>query len=148
MVGQNSDMRVYMLYKNIVNMAQLIVTHVMMTAVGEHPRMGALDVCPFIPVANVTMEECVKCSQQFGEQLANLLNVPVYLYEYSSSLEYRKSLPQIREGEYEGLEKKVITSLISFPHHLCLLALSVSVGPRLWPIAVYPTVGCYCNWCS
>ena len=75
--------------------------------------MGALDVCPFIPVANVTMEECVKCSQQFGEQLANMLNVPVYLYEYSSSRDYRKSLSQIREGEYEGLEKKVLTLFIT-----------------------------------
>ena len=63
--------------------------------------------CPFIPVSNVTMEECVQCSRQFGERLAAEMKVPVYLYEESQDKEYRKTLPQIRKGEYEGLEEKV-----------------------------------------
>lgn len=75
---------------------------------GEHPRMGALDVCPFIPVKNVTMEECVECSKEFGKRLAEELNVPVYLYEEASNQDYRKSLPDIRKGEYEGIPNKII----------------------------------------
>lgn len=74
---------------------------------GEHPRMGAMDVCPFIPVANVTMEECVEISKEFGRQMAQTLDVPVYLYEESSSCEYRKKLPQIRQGEYEAIKNRI-----------------------------------------
>ena len=70
--------------------------------------MGALDVCPFIPVANASMEDCVECSKEFGQSLSETLHVPVYLYEYSSCTEHRKSLPQIRAGEYEGLKDKVL----------------------------------------
>ena len=78
---------------------------------GEHPRLGALDICPFVPVANVTMEECAELSRRFGQHLATELGVPVYLYEYAVAAgdhhDYRRTLPQIRAGEYEGLEKKV-----------------------------------------
>ena len=79
----------------------------MRTHRGEHHRMGALDVCPFIPVAGVTMEDCVAISKIFGRRLAEELGVPVYLYEASASREYRKTLPQIREGQYEGLKQKI-----------------------------------------
>ena len=76
---------------------------------GEHHRMGAMDVCPFIPVANVTMEECVDISKEFGRRAADELGIPIYLYEESSALEYRKKLPQIREGQYEGIKDRIIT---------------------------------------
>ena len=75
---------------------------------GEHPRMGAMDVCPFVPVANVTMEECVECSKKFAEKAAAELGIPLYLYEYAATEEHRKSLPQIRQGEYEGFAKKIL----------------------------------------
>jgi glutamate formiminotransferase/formiminotetrahydrofolate cyclodeaminase len=75
---------------------------------GEHHRMGALDVCPFIPVAGVTMDECVEISKQFGKRLADELGVPVYLYENSAALDYRKTLPQIREGQYEALAQRIV----------------------------------------
>jgi glutamate formiminotransferase/formiminotetrahydrofolate cyclodeaminase len=75
---------------------------------GEHPRMGALDVCPFVPGANVTMEECVEISKKFAERAAAELDVPLYLYEFSQNREYRKKLPQIRKGEYEGLAEKIV----------------------------------------
>lgn len=75
---------------------------------GEHPRMGAMDVCPFVPVANVSMEECVEVSKIFAKRAAEELNVPFYLYEHSQEQEYRKKLPQIRQGEYEGLADKII----------------------------------------
>ena len=74
---------------------------------GEHPRIGALDVCPFVPVANVTMEECVEISKKFAERAAKELGVPMYLYEHSQTRDYRRKLPQIRKGEYEGLPEKI-----------------------------------------
>lgn len=74
---------------------------------GEHPRFGAMDVCPFIPVAGVTMAECVEISKKFAEKAAEELGVPFYLYEEAASKDYRRSLPDIREGEYEGVEKKL-----------------------------------------
>ncbi|XP_063789341.1 formimidoyltransferase-cyclodeaminase [Pseudophryne corroboree] len=74
---------------------------------GEHPRMGALDVCPFIPVRNVTMEDCVSCANLFAERLANELHVPVYLYGEAARSESRRSLPAVRAGEYEALPTKL-----------------------------------------
>jgi glutamate formiminotransferase/formiminotetrahydrofolate cyclodeaminase len=74
---------------------------------GEHPRLGAIDVVPFVPVRNTSMEECVKISEIFGERIARELNVPVYLYEYSAKNPKRVSLSSIRKGEYEGLEAKL-----------------------------------------
>lgn len=75
---------------------------------GEHHRMGALDVCPFIPVANVTMDECVELSKEFGRRAAEELDIPVFLYEASAEKSYRKTLPQIREGQYEGLADRIV----------------------------------------
>jgi glutamate formiminotransferase/formiminotetrahydrofolate cyclodeaminase len=74
---------------------------------GEHPRMGAMDVCPFVPVANVTMEECVECAKAFGKRAGEELGLPMYLYEEASNIGYRKKLPQIRQGEYEGMKEKI-----------------------------------------
>ncbi|XP_068877707.1 formimidoyltransferase-cyclodeaminase isoform X2 [Aphelocoma coerulescens] len=74
---------------------------------GEHPRMGALDVCPFVPVRNVSMEECVTCAHIFGQRLAAELGVPVYLYGAAARHESRKALPSIRAGEYEALPEKL-----------------------------------------
>ncbi|MEW5842043.1 MAG: glutamate formimidoyltransferase [Bacteroidota bacterium] len=74
---------------------------------GEHPRLGAIDVVPFVPVANVTTEECVKISEKFAELISKELKVPVYLYENAARKADRKSLSSIRQGEYEGLEAKL-----------------------------------------
>lgn len=81
----------------------------MRTHKGEHLRMGAMDVCPFIPVANVTMDECVAVSKEFGRRAAEALGIPIYLYEASATREYRTKLPQIREGEYEGIKERIGT---------------------------------------
>lgn len=80
----------------------------MRTHSGEHPRMGALDVCPFIPVSGVTMEDCVECAKRFGERLGLELSVPVYLYGFAAQEEKRKKLPSIRAGEYEKMSEKVV----------------------------------------
>jgi len=74
---------------------------------GEHPRMGAMDVCPFVPVSGVTMEDCVACAREFGSRAGEELGIPIYLYEEASDRDYRKSLKDIRAGEYEGLEGKI-----------------------------------------
>ncbi len=79
----------------------------MTTHHGEHPRMGAVDVCPFVPVANVTIEECVEVSKKFGERVGKELSLPVYLYEEASTNPDRKALKQIRAGEYEGIKDKI-----------------------------------------
>ena len=69
--------------------------------------MGALDVCPFIPIRGVTVAECVEISKRFGRRLAEEVGVPVFLYGAAAKLEYRNTMPKIRAGEYEGLEEKV-----------------------------------------
>ncbi len=81
----------------------------MQTHTGEHHRMGAMDVCPFIPVANVTMEECVAISREFGRRAGEEIGIPIYLYEESATLDYRKKLPQIREGQYEAVKDRITT---------------------------------------
>ena len=73
---------------------------------GEHARMGALDVMPFIPIKGVTMNDCVKLSKKFGERIAKELGIPVFLYAKSASKPERVRLPDIRKGEYEALEEK------------------------------------------
>jgi len=74
---------------------------------GAHPRMGATDVCPFIPISNVSDEECIDLSKEIGQRVGEELSIPVYLYEHSAQTPERKSLPDIREGEYESLAKKL-----------------------------------------
>jgi glutamate formiminotransferase / formiminotetrahydrofolate cyclodeaminase len=74
---------------------------------GEHPRLGAVDVVPFVPVSGVTMDECVDLSKRFGERVGSELGVPVYLYEEAQSDPKRKELRQIRSGQYEGLAEKI-----------------------------------------
>jgi glutamate formiminotransferase / formiminotetrahydrofolate cyclodeaminase len=74
---------------------------------GAHPRIGAVDVVPFIPVANVSMDDCVELARKLAERIGKELNVPVFLYEYACSAPHRRNLADIREGEYEGCEKKL-----------------------------------------
>ncbi len=73
---------------------------------GEHARMGALDVCPFIPIKGVTDKDCIELSKKFGERMAKELKVPVFLYAKSAVKPERVRLPDIRKGEYEALEEK------------------------------------------
>jgi len=77
---------------------------------GAHPRMGATDVCPLVPVSNVTKDECIIIAKLLAERVGNELNIPVYLYEDSAQTLERKNLSLIREGEYEGLSSKIIKS--------------------------------------
>jgi glutamate formiminotransferase len=77
---------------------------------GEHPRMGAVDVVPFVPIEGVTMAECVALAKKVGAAIAERFKVPVYLYEEASNNPARKNLEDIRRGEFEGLAAKMATS--------------------------------------
>ncbi|MBN1155102.1 glutamate formimidoyltransferase [candidate division KSB1 bacterium] len=74
---------------------------------GEHPRMGATDVCPFVPVSNVSVDECVELAKELGERVARELSIPVFLYEKAATSPLRSNLADIRSGEYEGLPEKL-----------------------------------------
>ncbi|MGB3975834.1 MAG: glutamate formimidoyltransferase [bacterium] len=74
---------------------------------GAHPRMGATDVCPFVPVRNMTMEECVQLAKALGKRVGEEMGIPVYLYEYAATSAKRRNLANIRAGEYEGLSEKI-----------------------------------------
>ncbi len=94
---------------------------------GEHPRIGALDVCPFIPIRGVTMEDCVRLARDLGKRIADELHVPVYLYEAAATRPDRKALPDIRKGEFEGLRAEIETN----PDR----------APDFGPLRLHPTAG-------
>lgn len=75
---------------------------------GQHPRMGAVDVIPFIPIKNATMEECIALSKEVGEEIAKRYDFPVFLYEKSASAPHRENLAAIRKGEFEGMAEKIL----------------------------------------
>lgn len=77
---------------------------------GEHPRMGATDVVPFIPVRGVTMEECIGIAKSVGERIGRELHIPVYLYERAAIIPERRDLAYIRRGEYEGIRDEIATN--------------------------------------
>ena len=79
----------------------------MTTHKGEHPRLGATDVVPFVPVSGVTMADCVKLAHEFGKRVGEELGIPIYLYEEAAMTPERKNLSTIRKGEYEGLAQKL-----------------------------------------
>ncbi|HEX7600380.1 MAG TPA: glutamate formimidoyltransferase, partial [Polyangiaceae bacterium] len=91
-------------FLGIARAAQLID---MSKHAGAHPRMGATDVCPFVPVEGVTMDECAAIARRLGERVGRELEIPVYLYEEAATRPERRSLSDIRRGEYEGLAKKL-----------------------------------------
>ena len=74
---------------------------------GQHPRMGAVDVVPFIPIRDVTMEEAVALSKEVGKEVAKRYNLPVFLYEKSASAPHRENLAAVRKGEFEGMAEKI-----------------------------------------
>jgi len=90
--------------ESIVTATQLIDMNV---HTGQHPRMGATDVVPFIPIKNMTMAECVTLAKEVGALIAQRTNVPVFLYEAAATAPHRENLADIRKGEYEGMAKKM-----------------------------------------
>jgi len=77
---------------------------------GEHPRMGATDVIPFVPISDITMKECVELAKELGKEIGEKLKIPVYLYAEAATRSDRIRLPDIRKGEYEGLKEEIKTN--------------------------------------
>ena len=75
---------------------------------GEHPRIGATDVVPFIPISEVSMDDCVNLARALGQEVAEKLKIPIYLYEHAASKPERQNLANIRRGEYEGLKEAIL----------------------------------------
>lgn len=93
---------------------------------GQHPRMGAVDVIPFIPIKNVTMDEAITLSKEVGDAIGEKYNLPVFLYEKSATQQHRKNLANVRKGEFEGLKEKM---------------LSPEWKPDFGPLQPHPTAG-------
>ncbi len=94
---------------------------------GEHPRMGATDVMPFVPVSDVTMEQCVELSREVGRRIGEVLGIPVFLYERSATRPERENLADIRKGEFEGLRERIGTDPL--------------MRPDFGPERIHPTAG-------
>ncbi|MEN8239485.1 MAG: glutamate formimidoyltransferase [Actinomycetota bacterium] len=113
----------------IAKAAQLIdMTH----HTGEHPRMGATDVCPFVPVEGATMEDCAEIARRLGERVGSELGIPVYLYEHAAT-GGRRSLADVRSGEYEGLASR--TDAPDFGPSFNASAGATAIGAREFLIA-------------
>jgi glutamate formiminotransferase len=99
---------------------------------GAHPRMGAADVVPFMPVRDVSMDACVELARSFGRELAHELDLPVYLYDRAALRPERASLAEVRKGEYEGLREAVARGerLPDFGPHVLGSAGATAVGAR------------------
>ncbi|MGD2248390.1 MAG: glutamate formimidoyltransferase [Candidatus Methanofastidiosia archaeon] len=90
----------------LLNAADVAINHIdMKNHTGAHPRMGAVDVVPFVPLQNITIKECVELSKEFGKELAEKYNLPVFLYDESATSFNRKDIDYLRKGEFEGLEQ-------------------------------------------
>ncbi len=74
---------------------------------GQHPRMGALDVAPFVPIMDTTIDECIELARQLGKRIGEELNVPVYLYDQAAQREDRRDLAKVRKGQFEGLREEI-----------------------------------------
>lgn len=94
---------------------------------GQHPRIGATDVIPFVPLKNVSMDECIALAEELGKRIADELNIPVYLYEEAARVPERKNLANIRKGEFEGLREAIKTD--------------PSRKPDFGPSELHPTAG-------
>ena len=94
---------------------------------GQHPRIGALDVLPFVPISGVTLEDCVEIANKIGARIAKDLKIPVYLYEAAARKPERRNLENVRRGEFEGLREAILTDESRYPDY----------GPRM----IHPTAG-------
>jgi len=100
--------------QNVIDAAFLLIKTAqenidMSTHKGEHPRMGATDVCPLVPISNITMQETIEWAQKLAKKIGNELGIPVYCYEEAATKPERKNLANCRSGEYEAMSKKIET---------------------------------------
>jgi glutamate formiminotransferase / 5-formyltetrahydrofolate cyclo-ligase len=106
---------------------------------GEHPRLGAVDVCPFVPIEGVTMQECIALARDVAAEVARRFNLPVYLYEEAAATPARRNLEDIRRGEFEGLANKMRQAEWTpdfGPHHPHPSGGATVIGARM-PLIAY-----------
>ena len=112
---------------------------------GEHPRMGAIDVVPFVPISGVTMEECVKLAHDFAKEFAEKSGVPCFMYEEAATRPERKNLADVRRGEFEGLKEEIGKNLERAPDYgpnrIHPTAGATAVGARFFLIAFNVNLG-------
>lgn len=112
---------------------------------GEHPRMGAIDVVPFIPISEVTMEQCVQLAHEFAAEFSKKTQVPCFLYEEAAKKEDRRNLADVRRGEYEGLKKEIGKNPEKVPDYgpnkIHPTAGATAVGARFFLIAFNVNLG-------
>jgi glutamate formiminotransferase len=106
---------------------------------GEHPRMGAMDVVPFVPLMDTTMEECIQLAKEFSKEFSEKTSVPCFLYEEAATRPERKNLADVRRGQFEGLKKEIGTNPAKTPdfgpNHIHPTAGATAVGARFFLIA-------------
>lgn len=131
------DKAVEAAFRGIQKAAELID---MSSHSGEHPRMGATDVCPFVPLDGVTMEDAVTLANQLGERVGRELNIPVYMYEDAAKIPGRKNLAKVRRGQYEGIRDEIETVESRRPDYgpskMNLQAGATAIGAR-FPLVAY-----------
>ena len=112
---------------------------------GEHPRMGAVDVVPFVPISDVTMEECVKLANDFAKEFSEKTNVPCFMYEEAAKREDRRNLADVRRGEFEGLREEIGRNPDKTPDYgpnrIHPTAGATAVGARFFLIAFNVNLG-------
>jgi glutamate formiminotransferase / formiminotetrahydrofolate cyclodeaminase len=104
---------------------------------GEHPRMGATDVCPFIPIAGMTMQDCAELARRLGKRVGEELGIPVYLYQEAAATPDRRNLADVRQGEYEALSERMQKGFHPDfgPHEFNATAGATAIGARPFLIA-------------
>ncbi|MCD6468748.1 MAG: glutamate formimidoyltransferase [Thermoplasmata archaeon] len=112
---------------------------------GEHPRMGAIDVVPFVPISGVTMEECVELAHSFAKEFSEKTNVPCFMYEEAATKPERKNLADVRRGEFEGLKEEIGKNPEKTPDYgpnrIHPTAGATAVGARFFLIAFNVNLG-------
>ena len=112
---------------------------------GEHPRMGATDVCPFVPVSEVTMDECVELAKKLGERVGSDLDIPVFLYEEAATRPTRQNLAKVRRGQFEGLRDEIGTNPAKEPdfgpNKIHPTAGAIAIGARQFLVAFNINLG-------
>ena len=122
----------------------------MTTHKGEHPRMGACDVCPFIPISDLTEDDCVELAHKLGQKVGDELQIPVYLYESAATSVKRKNLAKVRQGEYEGIRDSIETDKNRKPDYgpskMNLKSGSTAIGVRFPLVAFNVYLGTNQKW--
>ncbi|MBD3402054.1 glutamate formimidoyltransferase, partial [candidate division GN15 bacterium] len=141
------DLAVEAAFRGYQKAAELID---MTTHTGEHPRMGACDVCPFIPISDMTVDDAIELAHKLGKKVGEELQIPVYLYEDAATTKKRKNLAKVRQGQYEGIRDSIETDKARKPDYgpakMNLKSGSTAIGVRFPLVAFNVYLGTNKKW--